>query len=255
MLSIVDDLSGFGPLRMCAHAPSADALGVPDTADTSDTSDTPDDPDALTGLRVLLVADVLCRIVELRGRTVLIGWTCPPVASADATGIRPADAHGTVEEITEALGGPPAVHFTSRTYEAAGGLSLHVGEATTAGGADLDGLALRLLLLGHPHHEPVHVSAEALDAAGEKLANWRKAVATWADEPSKAMPTAFVERARTALEDGLDTPAVLRLLGDLEAAVDVPGGAKFETFAHLDRVLGLELVRDVGRSHSTEVYR
>ncbi|WP_371749621.1 hypothetical protein OG302_39805 [Streptomyces sp. NBC_01283] len=241
MLSIVDDLAGIGPLRMCAHAPSAD------------------DPDDLTGLRVLLVADVLARVVELRGRTVLIGWTCPPAASADAAGIRPADAHGTADEIAEALGGPPTVHLTSRTYEGAGGLSLHIGEATTTGGAagegDRDALALRLLLLSHPHHEPVDVSAQAVDAAREKLANWRKAVAAWADEPSKAMPAVFVERAGAALENGLDTPAVLRLLGDLEAAVDVPSGAKFETFAHLDRVLALEVVRDVGRSHSTEVYR
>lgn len=231
---------------MCAHAPSAD------------------DPDDLTGLRVLLVADVLARVVELRGRTVLIGWTCPPAASADAAGIRPADAHGTVDELAEALGGPPTVHLTSRTYEGAGGLSLHIGEATTTGDTDqsadqnveADALALRLLLLGHPHHEPVDVSAQAVDAAVEKLANWRKAVAAWADEPSKAMPAAYVERARAALENGLDTPAVLLLLGDLEGAVDVPGGAKFETFAHLDRVLGLEVVRDVGRSHSAaEVYR
>ncbi|MEU5952357.1 hypothetical protein [Streptomyces sp. NPDC047525] len=241
MLSIVDDLAGFGPLRMCAHAPSAD------------------DPDDLTGLRVLLVTDVLARVAELRGRTVLIGWTCPPAASADAAGIRPADAHGTPDEIAEALGGPPAVHLTSRTYEGAGGLSLHIGEAAAGGGtgqdAGRDALALRLFLLGHPHHEPVDVTAEAVDAAGVRLANWRKAVAAWADEPSKAMPAGFVDRARAALENGLDTPAVLRLLGDLEAVVDVPGGAKFETFAHLDRVLGLEVVRDVGRSHSADVYR
>ncbi|MEU6004455.1 hypothetical protein ABZ837_42515 [Streptomyces sp. NPDC047197] len=245
MLSIVDDLAGFGPLRMCAHAPSAD------------------DPDDLTGLRVLLVADVLARLVELRGRTVLMGWTCPPAAAADAAGIRPADAHGTPEEIAEALGGPPAVHLTSRTYEGAGGLSLHIGAAAAGGdadqnadqNADRDALALRLLLLGHPHHEPVEVTGEAVDAADEKLANWRKAVAAWAEEPSKAMPADFVERARAALENGLGTPAVLRLLDGLEAAVDVPGGAKFETFAHLDRVLGLEIVRDVGRSHSAEVYR
>ncbi|GAA1911160.1 hypothetical protein GCM10009837_39490 [Streptomyces durmitorensis] len=182
-------------------------------------------------------------------------------------GIRPADAHGTPDEITEALGGPPAVHLTSRTYEGAGGLSLHIGEAAAGGGAGQDAdrdadqdagrdaLALRLFLLGHPHHEPVDVTAEAVDAAGVRLANWRKAVAAWADEPSKAMPADFVDRARAALENGLDTPAVLRLLGDLEAAADVPGGAKFETFAHLDRVLGLEVVRDVGRSHSAEVYR
>ncbi|MGW7071068.1 hypothetical protein ACWGII_27970 [Streptomyces sp. NPDC054855] len=247
MLSIVDDLAGFGPLRMCAHAQSAD------------------DPDDLTGLRVLLVADVLARVAELRGRTVLLGWTCPPAAAADAAGIRPADAHGTVEELTETLGGPPTVHLTSRTYEGAGGLSLHVGEAVTpagaAPGADADqeagpdALALRLLLLGRPHHEPVDVSRQAVDAAGEQLANWRHSVATWAEEPSKAMPADFVDRARASLENGLDTPAVLRLLGALETAPDVPGGAKFETFAHLDRVLGLEVVRDVGRSHSAEVYR
>lgn len=259
MLSIVDDLAGFGPLRMCAHAPSAD------------------DPEDLTGLRVLLVADVLARFVELRGRTVLVGWTCPPAASADAAGIRPADAHGTVEEVTEALGGEPTVHLTSRTYEGAGGLSLHVGAATTAttattadGGeqgadqdverdadreSDRDALALRLLLLGHPHHEPVDVSAAALEAAAEKLADWRTSVAGWADEPSKAMPAGFVDRALSALENGLDTRAVLRSLGELQSAADVPGGAKFETFAHLDRVLGLEVVRDVGRSHSAEVYR
>lgn len=243
----MDDLAGFGPLRVCAHAQSAD------------------DPDDLTGLRVLLVADVLARVAELRGRTVLIGWTCPPVAAADAAGIRPADAHGTVEEITEALGGSPTVHLTSRTYEGAAGLSLHVGEATTTPGADpgadadqeagRDALALRLLLLGRPHHEPVDVSARTVDAAGEQLDNWRASVAAWADEPSKAMPGDFVERAHAALENGLDTAAVVRLLGGLETAADVPGGAKFETFAHLDRVLGVEVVRDVGRSHSAEVYR
>ncbi|MFH8487477.1 hypothetical protein [Streptomyces longisporoflavus] len=245
MLSIVDDLAGFGPLRMCAHASSAD------------------DPDDLTGLRVLLVADVLARVMELRGRTVLVGWTCRPAAAADAAGIRPADAHGTPDEITEALGGPPGVHLTSRTYEGRGGLSLRIGEAGAPGGVDQgmdqgaapDPLALRLLLLGHAPHEPVDVSGKALGAGGEKLADWREKVAAWADEPSKAMPAEFVREATAALENGLDTAAVLRLLDDLEKAAGVPGGAKFETFAHFDRVLGLEVVRDVGRSRPAEVYR
>lgn len=222
---------------MCAHAPR------------------PDDPDDLTGLRVLLVADVLARVVELRGRTVLIGWTCPPSASADAAGMRPGDAHGTPEEIAEALGGPPAVNVTSRLYEGSGGVSLPVREALATDGAERDALALRLFLLGSPHHEPVDVTGEAVDAAGGKLANWRKSVAAWAEEPSKAMPVDLVGTARAALENGLDTPSVLRLLDDLAQNADVPGGAKFETFAHLDRVLGLEVVRDVGRSHSAELYR
>lgn len=250
---------------MCAHASSADD---------------PDDPDDLTGLRVLLVADVLARVMELRGRTVLVGWTCPASAAADAAGIRPADAHGTPDELTEALGGPPGVHLTSRTYEGKGGMSLQIGEAVTGGGAHRDTssrdtdqdtgqgmdqgtgqgaapdpLALRLLLLGHAHHAPVDVSGKALGAGGEKLADWRAKVAAWADEPSRAMPAEFVREATAALENGLDTPAVLRLLDDLEKAAGVPGGAKFETFAYFDRVLGLEIVRDVGRSRPAEVYR
>ncbi|MFG2500473.1 hypothetical protein ACGFSB_19930 [Streptomyces sp. NPDC048441] len=237
MLSIVDDLAGFGPLRMCAHAPR------------------PDDPDDLTGLRVLLVADVLARVVELGGRTVLIGWTSSPSAAADAAGIRPADAHGTPEELAEALGGPPAVNVTSRTYEGSGGVSLSVGEALATDGGQRDALALRLFLLGRPHHEPVDVTGEAVDAAAGKLANWRKSVATWAEGPSKAMPADLVRTAHAALENGIDTPAVLRLLDDLAETTDVPGGAKFETFAHLDRVLGLEVVRDVGRSHPADLYR
>ncbi|MGW2106023.1 hypothetical protein [Streptomyces sp. NPDC001948] len=32
----------------------------------------------------------------------------------------------------------------------------------------------------------------------------------------------------------------------------MPAGAKFETFAQLDRVLGLDLVRDVGQLHRPE---
>ncbi|MFG2143252.1 hypothetical protein ACGFRG_03505 [Streptomyces sp. NPDC048696] len=234
MLRIVDHLAGPGPLRVCAHVPVGEG------------------PGELTGLRVLLAADVLGRVVELRGRAVLTGWTGPDVPSADAAGIRPADATGTPEEIAEALHGPPAVQLTSRAYEGGGGACLRIAEARmtepATGPADPDALAVRLVLLGSPYHEPVEVTAEALDEADLRLSRWRRAVAGWAEHPSKPLHADLVRTARAALEDSLDAAAVLRLLDELETAADVAPGAKFETFARLDRVLGLELTREIGRS-------
>lgn len=235
MLRIVDHLVGRGPLRICAHVPQAEG------------------PGDLTGLRVLLAADVLARVVELRGRAVLTGRTGPQVPDAAALGIHPADAEGTPQEIADALGGPPAVHLSSRAYEGGGGASVRIARAAreTDGARqreDKDGgaLAVRLLLLDRPYHEPVTVTAEAVEGAGLLLARWRRAVAGWAEEPSKPLVADLVRTARDGLEDSLDTAAVLRLLGELAADTGVPAGARFETFARLDRVLGLELTREIG---------
>ncbi|MFI6684174.1 hypothetical protein [Streptomyces sp. NPDC050485] len=226
MLHIVEELAGPGPLRICAHAPADGNTG--------------------TGLRVLLVADVLARVVELRGRAVLVGWTGPRHTSAAAAGIRPADAQGDHARITEAFGGPPGVRLTTETYEGEGVACLQIGEAALPATEGLDLLAVRLLLLGHPYEEPVAATADEIGEAGRTLARWRRAVARWAEQPSKPIPADLRSTARAALDARLDTPAVLRLLHALETASDVPPGAKFETFAHLDRVLGLELVREVG---------
>jgi cysteinyl-tRNA synthetase len=79
------------------------------------------------------------------------------------------------------------------------------------------------------------------------LRRWRTKVAEWAESPSTAMRADYVQRLRDAFDDDLDTPTVLVVLSELEKDGEVPAGAKFETFAWIDRVLGLDLVRDVGR--------
>lgn len=226
MLRIVDELAGPGPLRVCAHVPADGAAG--------------------TGLRVLLIADVLARVVELRGRAVLVGRTGPAPHGAPAAGVRPADAEGGLEDITNGLGGPPAVHVTSGTTEEASAACLRVGEAELPALDGLDPSAVRMLLLGHPYEEPVTATADEIDDSARTLARWRRAVAHWAGYPSKPIPPDLKSTARAALDARLDTRTVLRLLADLETASDVLEGAKFETFAHLDRVLSLELVREVG---------
>jgi cysteinyl-tRNA synthetase len=57
----------------------------------------------------------------------------------------------------------------------------------------------------------------------------------------------YVGDFNAAFDDDLDTPAALRVLRALEKDSEIPPGAKFETFAHLDHLLGLDLARDIGR--------
>jgi len=48
--------------------------------------------------------------------------------------------------------------------------------------------------------------------------------------------------------NGCGKSTLLALLRDLAPDDGVPPGTKFETFAFVDRILGLDLVRDVGRA-------
>src|SRR5262249_14351115 len=75
----------------------------------------------------------------------------------------------------------------------------------------------------------------------------RDRVAEWADSPSKPMCAEYTATITGALDDDLDTPAALRALRELEKDGEIPAGSKFETFAHADQVLALDLARDIGR--------
>jgi len=132
------------------------------------------------------------------------------------------------------------------------------GGAVTGGGSapliladlaaqELDPLALRLVFLGERYRDGLTLTWDALHAAGKTLQRWRESVAEWALSPSAPMSPRYAEAVTAAFEDDLDTPAALRQLDALEADEDVPAGAKFETFAALDRLLGLDLARDIGK--------
>jgi cysteinyl-tRNA synthetase len=110
-----------------------------------------------------------------------------------------------------------------------------------------DPLALRLAFLASRYRTQVDLSWAAIAAANSHLARWRERVAGWAESASRPMPDAYVDEVVAAFEDDLDTPRALQVLRRLERDVAVPDGAKFEAFAYLDRLLGLDLARDVGR--------
>ncbi|HET6818210.1 MAG TPA: cysteine--tRNA ligase [Mycobacteriales bacterium] len=119
-----------------------------------------------------------------------------------------------------------------------------VGDVTERGH---DPLALRLFFLTGRYRQQMNLTWDALAAADKRLARWRSKVADWAEAPSRAMCADYVQRITDAFDDDLDTPTALVTLGELEKDDDIPPGSKFETFAWADRLLGLDLAREVGR--------
>ena len=128
---------------------------------------------------------------------------------------------------------------------AAGDGPQHLADVT---GRGLDPLALRLVFLSQRYRDDMDLSWDALHTADKTLRRWRESVAEWALSPSLVMAQGYADAVTSAFEDDLDTPAALRQLDALAADGALPEGAKFETFAALDRLFGLDLARDIGKA-------
>ena len=111
-----------------------------------------------------------------------------------------------------------------------------------------DPLALRLAFLSSRYRQQANLSWDAIAAAQKTLERWRSAVASWAEQPSKPMCAEVQEDFLAAFCDDLDTPRALQVLRAFEKSSDFPAGCKFETFAWADRLLGLDLAREVGQA-------
>lgn len=211
-----------------------------------------------TALRVLLVADVLLRALEIGGTPV---WALLSgdrhqadlhVAGA-ALGIRPLEDS---RELGAGLGEAQVVHVAAADavgrLRDADGPVIAVAPVTPGGppavhpARDPDPAVLRLALLSRHHADPVHLDTAVLDAARDTLARRRRAVADWARRPSRPVPDEVRTQLRRAWEDDLDVPAVLEILRVVADRPGLPDGARFETYAYADRLLGLDLTRDLG---------
>jgi hypothetical protein len=230
------------PLRVCVHGPAGGTRsGVVD-------------------VRVLLVADVLTRTAELQGlQTVTVMAADRPLADGldedlSALGInRPAVA-ASCGDAAALLGGPADVHVARDALGSGeGGEAVLIGvgpvedltrwaEARSRG----DLLVVRLALLCCRYRQPATLTRAALADAAEAAGRWRRRVAEWASQPSRPIPAEAAATIRGAFDDDLNTVAALDLLRSLESRQDIPAGAKFETFLFVDRVLGLELPREIG---------
>ncbi|MFF3604434.1 hypothetical protein [Streptomyces sp. NPDC002463] len=272
MLRIVDTRTGhlveIPPVRrhllsICVHL-SADEAGI-----------------GLGDLRALLVGDVLARTAELHGLQSRTFLTTPDLPheqaralerAMSALGAHPPATVG-VHHPNGTLGAAADVHvhaYGTAAQAGDGGVRIDVGRVGPAsregdvpdrahllapGLLDAavpegtDPLAVRMLMLGHAYRAPITVTGTALEEARRTLGDWRQLVADWAQEPSRPIPADVLRHAHAVLADDLDVPAVLDALVTVATRADVPAGAKFETFAFLDRVLGLDLAREVGHQH------
>ncbi|MFF3615832.1 hypothetical protein [Streptomyces sp. NPDC002580] len=215
-----------------------------------------------TGLRVLLVADVLVRALEIGGSPVWATLTsaADPAdpgdgarlrASAADLGIRPFEDH---RDPGPGSAASQAVDIVVSGAAATDGVQVAVAPVETGGAcgtgvapAPADPTVLRLALLAPGRDRPLRLDAAALDEAEDTLRRWRAAVAGWATRPSKPVPEDVRRRLRAAWEDDLDVPGVLDVLRGVENS-DIAEGARFETYAYADRLLGLELTRQIGAS-------
>jgi cysteinyl-tRNA synthetase len=111
----------------------------------------------------------------------------------------------------------------------------------------LDPLSVRLFFLTGRYRQQMNLTWDTLTAADKRLARWRARVAEWAESPSAALPRTEVDAVVSAFDDDLDTPTALVRLDEIARSTSLPDGAKFEAFAFLDRLFGLDLVRDVGK--------
>ncbi|MFK4104137.1 hypothetical protein ACI2L1_29455 [Streptomyces sp. NPDC019531] len=201
-----------------------------------------------SALRVLLVADLLVRALELGGTPVWALLTggreqAELHAAAAALGVRPFEDR---RDVGPGWGESQVVHVVGERGAVPDGVRVAVAPVETAGVPEgVDPAVVRLALLTPRRSTPARLDAEALSAAHETLVRWRRAVAAWARHPSRPVPEKVRGRLRTAWEDDLDVPEVLRALRWVEES-ELPEGARFETYAYADRLLGLDLTRDLG---------
>ncbi|CAM5256301.1 Cysteinyl-tRNA synthetase OS=Streptomyces chartreusis OX=1969 GN=CP983_36810 PE=4 SV=1 [Streptomyces chartreusis] len=203
----------------------------------------------ITALRVLLAADLLVRALELGGTPV---WALLDAereqaelrTGAAALGIRPFEDG---RDAASGLGEAQVIHVVREGGAEPDGVRVAVAPAhSEAPSGDADPAALRLALLARRRSMPVQLDAAALADAQDTLVRWRRAVAGWARQPSRPIPDEVRAELRTAWEDDLDLPGVLGVLRWVESAPDLPDGARFETYAYADRLLGLDLTHDLG---------
>jgi hypothetical protein len=257
MFRVLDDRPGShaavslappGPLRVYAH--------VRASADAAD----------LTGPRVLLITDLLARAAEVDGLQVFTTWALSGESAGVAAVERAAVALGVhppvlaADSATAWPGGPADVHIAGdgAIDDDGSGILIRAAAARLAEDARLvghaianalgedDALAVRLALMSLPRHQSAEFTADTLADARRTLSEWRSCVATWAEFPSGAIPERIATTVRAAFGD-LDIVAVLALLSQLVTDESVPPGRRFETFVYVDRVLGLDLPRDIGR--------
>ena len=223
-------------------------LQLPDSGDARPTPVRPARPGELriwvaspAQPRPCLLADLVARVAERHHWRASVSQPAP--AGWDTLNVYPAEVSASPPEpldVAVAAAGEPAGSPAHR---------IEPGEVRPPVPylAGVDPLALRLALLQHPYRTGFTLGRDDLAAADTLLTHWRGLMQHWALSPSRPMCAEHVSDFLGALDDDLDTPSALTALRELAADEELADGSRFEAFAYLDRFLGLDLARDVGR--------
>jgi cysteinyl-tRNA synthetase len=111
-----------------------------------------------------------------------------------------------------------------------------------------DPLALRLAFMSNRYRQQLNLTWESISAADTTIKRWRERVAQWATGASAALSAEHLQAVKAAFADDLDTPRAITVLRDLEKDPSITDGSKLETFLAADRLLGLDLARDIGKA-------
>jgi hypothetical protein len=204
----------------------------------------------LGDLRTFVTADLIRRNAERHRLVVQAGQAAGGAADGAALGQRPAEESDLDGVADVQVGGPDpaerARHWTApgAVRFGGGGDPVFLDDVAARG---LDPLALRLEFLLQPYREELELDWPALERADQALRTWRGLVAEWATHPSRPLSAPHAAEVTGAFDNDLFAPGALVTLRALAASAQIPPGAKFETFAHLDHLLGLDLARDIGR--------
>jgi cysteinyl-tRNA synthetase len=121
---------------------------------------------------------------------------------------------------------------------------IRIGDLATMG---IDPLSFRYLTFETRYRKEMDFSEEALRAADTAVKRLRQRMVDWGG-PAESLGQegkTFDKRFREAVADDLDMPQALVVTNELVSAQAVPDGEKYRLFRSWDRVLGLDLERDV----------
>ena len=123
---------------------------------------------------------------------------------------------------------------------------IRVGDLAAQG---FDPLAYRYLTFRTRYRSEMDFTDDAMRDADTQVRRLRRRMVEWGEAaPLGGAAEAFDGRFRTAIAEDLDLPQALVILNELVSSA-VPDGEKSALLASWDRVLGLDLAREVGRTY------
>ncbi|AHH19741.1 hypothetical protein NONO_c49570 [Nocardia nova SH22a] len=225
----------------------------------------PADITTFTLVRALLIADVLRRILEDLHDVQVISAVLsddPDILERVGTHLStvrpPAGVFDSPAAARAALGRDPDVLVTPR-HSAEDHPLNRIPRATTvvrvaavhwvAPGrhCEPDPATVRYAFTQAPYEYELVLTGAVLDHSAAQLDRWRRRMGEWSRSASRPIPAWWRARAIADLDDDLDVAAAAERMNRLELSTTVEPGAKFEAFAFLDRILAIDLARDLGR--------